>query len=301
MATISIHFSEAIAEFLVERRLRNLSPQTIEWYRKRLGVVQRELDDPLLSRLDAHSVREMVSRLMDQGRTVGTINGNLQALKALLNWAFQEELEIGVDPRRVRLARQPKRVPQALSVEQIQSLLRQLQGDDFWLRRDRMIVLTFLDTGCRLSEVCGMDVEDLQLPIIKVRGKGNKERLVALSLPAQREMLRYLRYRRRQFDPDSGPLFPSRKFPHRLTRTGLGVRIRRYGKAAGVPFNVTPHTFRRTFASRFLRQQGSLVHLQQLLGHSDVSQSRRYAAVFDADAHESAMNLSILHELRLGR
>lgn len=300
-APTSIRLSDAIKEFAIERRLRNLSPQTVKWYEKRLRVVQRELGDLMLSDLTVSDVRGMVATMMDQGRTPGTINGNLQALKSMLYWAFEEELEIGVDPRRVKLMRQPKRVPEALTPEQVELILRQLRGNDFWVRRDRMAILTFLDTGCRLSELCSMNVEDMQLPLIKIMGKGSKERLLAFSLPAQREMLRWLRIRRTYFDGDSGPLFPSRKYPHRLDRTGLGVRVRRYGQAAGIPFNVTPHTFRRTFASHFVRQSGSIVHLQQLLGHTDITMSRRYAAVFDADAHESAMNLSMLNDLRLGR
>lgn len=297
----SPHLSEATQEFLIERRLRNLSHQTIEWYEKRLGIVQRELRDPRLCDLDVSSIRNMIGRMLDRGQAAGTINGNLQALKALLNWAFDEELEIGVDPRRVKLIRQPKRVPQILSLEQIDRIIQLIKPNTFWDHRDRMIVLTFLDTGCRLSELCGMNVEDLQMPLIKVHGKGDKERLLAFSLPAQKEMLRWLRVRRTLFDPDCGPLYPSRNYPHRLQRTWLGVRIGRLGEEAGVPFRVTPHVFRRTFASHFLRQQGALVHLQQILGHTDITMSRRYAAVFDEDAHESAMSLSILRDLRLRR
>jgi len=293
--------SEAVHEFVIERRLRNLSPETIEWYAKRFGTLHRELGDPFLADLDASAVRRMIAAMMDRGVSPGTINGNLQALKSLLNWAFQEEIEIGLDPRRVRLIRQPRRVPQVLTCEQIETLLRQIGSGSFWARRDRMAVLTFIDTGCRSSELCRMDVDDIQLPVIRVTGKGDKDRLLALSLPAQREMLRYLRQRRTLFDAEAGPLFPSRSWPHRLTRSSLGVRVRRYGQAASLPLNLTPHTFRRTFASHFLRQSGSLVHLQQLLGHTDVTMSRKYAAVFDADAHEAAMSLSILNSVRLGR
>lgn len=297
----SPRLSEATQEFVIERRLRNLSPQTIEWYRRRLGIIERELEDPLLSDLNASMIRSMVGRMLDREQAAGTINGNLQALKALLNWAFDEELEIGIDPRRVKLIKQPKRVPQILSIEQIDRMINSIKTDTVWDHRDRMILLTFLDTGCRLSELCGMDVEHMDMPLLKVRGKGDKERMLALSLPAQKEMLRWLRIRRSIFDADSGPLFPNRNYPHRLQRTWLGVRVGRLGEEAGIPFRVTPHVFRRTFASHFLRQQGALVHLQQILGHTDVTMSRRYAAVFDEDAHQSAMDLSILKDLRLRR
>jgi site-specific recombinase XerD len=297
----SLLLSEAIREFIIDRRLRNLSPQTIEWYEKRLGIVKRELKDPHLCDISTSVIRSMVGRMLDREQSAGTINGNLQALKALLNWAFEEELEVGVDPRRVKLIKQPKKVPQILSIEQVDRMIRSIKTNTVWGCRDRMIVLTFLDTGCRLSELRSMDVGDLDLPLVRVHGKGDKERVLSLSLPAQKEMLRWLRIRKKIADPDTGPLFPSRNYPHRLGRSWVGVRVRRLGQDAGIPFTVTPHVFRRTFASHFLRQQGALVHLQQILGHTDVTMSRRYAAVFDEDAHESAMQLSILKDLRLGR
>ncbi|MEI6500464.1 MAG: site-specific integrase [Armatimonadota bacterium] len=160
--------SEAIKEFIIDRRLRNLSPQTIEWYEKRLGIVKRELKDPEFCAVTVSVIRSMVGRMLDRKQAAGTINGNLQALEALLNWAFEEELEVGVDPRRIKLIKQSKKIPQILSIEQIDRLVRSIKTNTVWGHRDRMIVLTFLDTGCRLSELCSIDVEHMDLPLLKV-------------------------------------------------------------------------------------------------------------------------------------
>jgi len=74
--------------------------------------------------------------------------------------------------------------------------------------------------------------------------------------------------------------------------------VRDHARKAGIPFTVTPHTFRRQYASAFIKGGGSIVHLQQILGHSDITMSRRYAAVFDDDCFEASMNLSPLVGLK---
>lgn len=108
-----------------------------------------------------------------------------------------------------------------LSDEQIQALIAAPDTRTFAGRRNRMILLTFPDTGCRVSELCGMDVEHVNIPLIRVMGKGRRERLLAFSPAVQREMLRYLRIRGSLFG-DDGPPFPSRKGAGRLCRSRVG-------------------------------------------------------------------------------
>jgi integrase/recombinase XerD len=297
---MEVVIADAIEEFLVDRRLRNLSEETVAWYSKRLRGALHDLSDRRLSELTSSEVRSIVADLMDRGRAAGTINGTLQAVKALLNWAIEEEIAVGVDPRRLRMLKQPRMVPQLLTEDQIHALLAAPDLRTFRGRRDRMILLTFLDTGCRVSELCGMDVGDVSIPLIRVLGKGRKERLLALSPPVQREMLRYLRIRG-TVCPDGGPLFPSRNGAGRLGRNRVGRIVTAQARRAGITeVRVTPHLFRRQFASAFLRGGGPIVHLQQILGHADITMSRRYAAIFDADCFESSMSLSPVAGMRLG-
>jgi integrase/recombinase XerD len=183
-------------------------------------------------------------------------------------------------------------MPQLLSDEQIVALIAAPDIRTFPGRRDRMILLTFLDTGCRVSELCGMDVKHVSITLIRVMGKGRRERLLAFSPGVQREMLRYLRIRGSLFG-EEGPLFPSRKGAGRLCRSRVGRIVVGYAEQAGITdVSVTPHGFRRQYASAFLKGGGSIVHLQQILGHADITMSRRYASVFDADCFEASMNLS---------
>jgi integrase/recombinase XerD len=116
-----------------------------------------------------------------------------------------------------------------------------------------MILLTFLDTGCRVSELCGMNVEYVSIPLVRVLGKGLKEMLLAFSPAVQREMLRYLRVRGSLFG-EEGPHFPSRKGAGRLCRSRVGRIVWACAERAGISeVRVTPHGFRRQYASAFLK------------------------------------------------
>lgn len=300
LTTTEVTVTRAIEEFLIDRRLRNLSPESIEWYAKcfRRGLVR--FSDRRLSEVTLLEIREVIAELLDRGLSASTINATLQCLKALLNWAIEENIAVGAEPRRLKPLKQTRMVPQLLSNEQIAALLAATDTRTFPGRRDRMILLTFLDTGCRVSELCGMDVGDVRIPLVRVMGKGQKERLLAFSPAVQREMLRYLRVRGSLF-ADEGPLFPSRKGAGRLGRSRVGRIVAACAGRAGITeVSVTPHGFRRQYASAFLKGGGSIVHPQQILGHADITMSRRYASVFDADAFEASMSLSPVAGMKWG-
>lgn len=290
--TTDVTVARAFEEFIIDRRLRNLTPDSIEWYRKCYRRALIQFSDRLLSEVTTADIKGLIAQMLDRGLSAGTINGTLQTIKAFLNWALDEDIRIGAEPRRIKPLKRAQTVPKLLTDQQIRALLAAPDLSTFWGRRDRMILLTFLDTACRVSELCGMDVADVTIPLVRVLGKGRKERLLALSPPVQREMLRYLRIRGSLFGED-GPLFPSRKHTLRLGRNRVGRMVVGYARQAGIEgMKVTPHAFRRQYASAFLKGGGSIVHLQQILGHADITMSRRYSAVFDADCFEASMNLS---------
>jgi integrase/recombinase XerD len=299
-AAVDVIVGRAIEEFLLDRRLRNLSPESIEWYAKSFRRALVRYSEVPLSQVTLTEIRGLITEMMDAGLSAGTVNGTLQAIKALLNWAIEEDIAVGVDPRRIKGQRRTRMVPQLLTEAQIVALIAAPDASTFEGRRDRMVLLTFFDTGCRVSELCGMSVDHVSIPLIRVMGKGRKERMIALSPAVQREMMRYLRLRR-GLTPEDGALFPSRKTGQHLHRNAVGRIVTKHALAAGITnVRVTPHVFRRQFASAFLKGGGSIVHLQQVLGHADITMSRRYAAVFDADCFEASMSLSPLVGLRLG-
>ena len=201
----------------------------------------------------------------------------MQATRALINWATDEGIATRLNPRRLKRLKEPEFVPPRLTEEEIQRLIAVPDTRTFLGKRDRMVLLVLLDTGCRSGELCGLDVGDLSLPLAKLRGKGRKERIVSLSPPCQGEMVRWLRVHE-ALCADKAPLFPSRKAPWRLRREALRKIVARYTEQAGIG-RLGPHALRHVFASHFLAQGGSLVHLQQILGVDGALNGRHYGGV----------------------
>ncbi len=147
--------------------------------------------------------------------------------------------------------------------------------------RDRAIVLLLLDTGLRVSEAAGIGLADLRPDgTIKVRGKGARERVVPVGAATRRAIAGVLEGRA----PSAGdaPLFTGAA-GGRLTLTGIQQLLRRLRTRAGVARRCNPHTFRHTFAHRYLMNGGDVFTLQRMLGHSSLEMVRRYVALADGD------------------
>ena len=293
--------SEVLGDFLADCRMRNLSARTVEWYSDTLCRLLGPLLDLPLASVGLAEIRASLSRLLD-GRSPATVNGFVRAVKAFLNWATKEEFLVRADPRRIARLKEPQRIPPTLTVEQIKAILSAPKRNTFLGLRDHTCMALMLDTGVRLGEVRGLLATDVSIPFAKVRGKGDKERTVALSPPMQSHMRRYLRARQvalTQADVETPYLFPSR-MGAQLSAKRVHELVVGYARKAGLEgLRVSPHVFRYTFATHFLRNGGSIVALQQILGHTTLAMSRRYAAIFDADVWESSMALSPLVGLRL--
>ncbi len=154
-------------------------------------------------------------------------------------------------------------------------------------RRDEAIVLFFLDTGIRCSEMAGLRIKnvDLYARQCKVLGKGDKMRVVHFGVTVGQALRHYLRQRRAE--PDE-PLFVASKSGGMLrpmTRSGLLQPIDRRGKAAGITGrSCQPHVLRRTFAVTWLKNGGNIFSLQAMLGHSDLRMTQRYLSLATAPA-----------------
>jgi len=291
-----LSFSQAIRDFLIDRQIRNATQETLSWYRIRLHAVMDHIGDRDLQQITMPDVRSLIAALMARGLKASTVNGHLTPIKALLNWASEEGLAVGIDPKSIRLLRQPKHMPEVLTPEHLARLIETADGNTFYAKRDRMMIITLADTGIRVGELCNLGVTDADLPLLRVFGKSRKGRVVAMSLFGQREMTRYLRIRNQVYE-DEGALFPSRYGCGHLDRDTVGNIVKEIARRAGITdVRVTCHAFRRTFASTWCRRSGNLFHLQKILGHESLEMVRRYAAVFDQDAFEEAMTLSPLAE-----
>jgi integrase/recombinase XerD len=225
------------------------------------------------------------------------VNGYIRSLKAFLNWADREGYELSIDARKVSRLKEPQRVPPTLTAEQIAAILAAPNKRTFVGLRDFTLMALMLDTGVRLGEVRGLAVADVSIPFVQVVGKGDKQRTVAMSPVMQGHLRKWLRAREATLAKaglNTPVLFPSRT-GGALGPKGVHGLIRKAAKAAGIEgVRVSPHTFRYTYATCFLRNGGNIVSLQQVLGHTTLAMSRRYAAMVDEDAFEESMRCSPL-------
>jgi len=173
-----------------------------------------------------------------------------------------------------------KLLPHVLSVQDMDHLLKQPECTSKLGFRDRTILETMYAAGLRVSEVCTLRPLDFdaQAGILRVWGKGSKERFVPLHLTAQKYLETYLNVWRPAFAPKEEIIFLNRSGTA-LTRQGLWKMIKRYALQAGIRQNISPHSIRHSFATHLLEGGADLRTLQVLLGHADISATEIYTHV----------------------
>lgn len=160
-------------------------------------------------------------------------------------------------------------------------------------KRDKALILTLVDTGIRVTELCDLKVKDVDLKDgrLVVTGKGNKTRHVYLGKIGLKFLWSYLTERYPNGDwKGNDPVFTDQTNLYPLTRDGVRNLVRRLGNAAGIP-DVHPHRFRHTFAIEFLRNGGNIFTLQAILGHTSLDMVKNYLQIVETDlqnAHRSA-------------
>lgn len=174
----------------------------------------------------------------------------------------------------------PKSLPEILSISEMNQLILQPDCSTKLGFRDRTIIETMYAAGLRVSEVCRLhplDFDD-QSGILKILGKGNKERLVPLHLTSQNYLSSFLKTWRNKFKPSEDYIFLNRSGKV-LSRQGLWKLIKRYSQQAGIRKKISPHTIRHSFATHLLEGGADLRSLQLLLGHADISSTEIYTHV----------------------
>ena len=215
-----------------------------------------------------------------------TINCYVRSLRIFYSWLVSEEIIETSPYDGVKVPPPLTKVVPTFSPSQIEHLLKVIDKKTATGYRDYAIILTFLDTAIRLSELCSLKVENLHLEegYGIVRGKGNKERIFPMGKQLQRVLWSYIeRYRPEPVIPKFTSVFLNRD-GHPLKGKMVETMMKRHGKKAKLTgVRCSPHTLRHTAAISFLRNGGDLFSLQRILGHSSLEMTRRYCAVSDID------------------
>ena len=229
-----------------------------------------------------------------------TVNTYVRSLRAFYSWLVSEEIIQSHPFTKVKIPRCPKRVVATFSPSQLRDLLGVINTNTRDGYRNQAIILTMLDTGLRLSELCGMKMDDLSLEdgMVKVLGKGNKERTVPIGRRVQRLLWHYIeKIRPQSMNANRNFLFLTH-CGHPLSTRGVQIMLRRYGlKARLVGVRCSPHTLRHTAAITFLRNGGDVFSLQRLLGHSNLEMTRRYSELATVDVKKAHIMASPVDNL----
>jgi len=270
---------------------KGLGENTLASYRSDLQQLALWLAQQRASLLAADRILllDWLSSLMEQGLGARSVARKMSALRGFYRWALRERL-LAEDP--TLLISRPKvgrPLPQSLTEADVEALLAAPEVDTPLGLRDRAMLEVLYAAGLRVSELVGLTLSQINLRqgLVRIVGKGNKERLVPLGEEAQDWLLRYLR--------DSRPLllegvsddivFPSQR-RQAMTRQTFWHRIRQLALIAGVQKPLSPHTLRHAFATHLLNHGADLRVVQMLLGHSDLSTTQIYTHVARQRLHE---------------
>lgn len=261
---------------------RGLSRNTVAAYGQDLDALRdflEELELPLNS-LDDETLMLFVAWLRRRGDVNRTLARRLSSLRSFLAWCVEEGALASNPAALVDGPKLPSLLPEVLGREEMLRLLNAPDDTGKLGLRDRAMLELLYAAGMRVSELIGLQPLDLDLQrgVVRVVGKGNKERYIPLHDTAVSRMAVYLRDTRPLFNPVENRVFLNRSGKG-LTRQGVWKLIKRYALAAGIRKGISPHTFRHSFATHLLEGGADLRSVQLLLGHADMSATELYTHV----------------------
>lgn len=261
---------------------RNRSLATVSSYRKDLEAFQKfvQAQDPMLlwADVDADLVRDWMAEMMNEGQRATSINRRLSALRSFYRFALARNLVKSDPVQGVVGPKKDKPLPQFLKEKEMDELLQ----EDFWTDcyedvRDRMIIMTFYETGIRLAELmnlCDGDV-DFMSGQLKVTGKRNKQRLIPFGAELSQALQHYMGVRDAQVVRHSAALFLAND-GQQMTADAIRYRVKKYLSLVSTLKKRTPHVLRHTFATAMLNHKAGIESVKKLLGHESLSTTEIY-------------------------
>jgi integrase/recombinase XerC len=315
---------QAIAKFLTYlQSVKNSSPHTISNYGRDLHqflayLTPPDSEPPALAAIHHTVIREFVGNLHDQSLEKSSIARKLAALRSFFKYCVREGMLRENPARLVPTPKLPKRIPSVLSAEEMNGFLNQLakmksdsaskdaprnrpnetqrklprgnaDEEGILIKRDRAILELLYAAGLRVSELTGLNIVDMDCKdrILRVRGKGNKERIVPYGSKAGEALEAYWPVRERLLGQNSSARAKRGAAPHaeaiflnyagrRLTQRSVGRIVKKYVRLVNVNWDLHPHSLRHAFATHLLADGADLRAIQELLGHQSLTTTQKY-------------------------
>ncbi len=260
------------------RSEKGLSSHTIEAYGRDIASFGHFLNGKHWKQVAPEDILAFLGHLKGKNYASASICRTLVAVKVFFRF-LKKEGEISVDlGRYFDTPKLWQLIPEVLSMEEVDSLLAQPKTDDPLGVRDRAILELLYATGMRVSELCGLRLNDLSDTFVKVRGKGKKERIIPVGKKAIGAVDDYLIRFRGEVKEENGPLFISPRGKP-IDRITVWNRVKAYARTAGISKTISPHTLRHSFATHLLENGADLRLIQDMLGHEDIGTTDRYTHV----------------------
>jgi len=261
------------------------SPRTLEAYRRdveRLVDYARSKGIQTPTDVTSRTLREFVYHLKDLGLSPSSIRRNISAVRTYFRFLMADGAVVRDPSERLETPQRWRTLPDVLTVQEVERLLAAPTLDDPFAFRDRAMLELAYGAGLRVSEWITLGVRDalLEDKLVRVFGKGSKERLVPIGRTAIGAVATYLRELRPRLERGSGKgilFLNARGEP--LSRMGAWKILRRYVERAGITKVVSPHTLRHSFATHLLEGGADLRAVQEMLGHADISTTQIYTHV----------------------
>lgn len=267
---------------------RGLAAQTLEAYRQDLEQFSLAIGHPGLP-VGRSQVMDYLSARLRQGAAVSSVTRQVSCLRQFFAWAQRQGHQKDNPMVDLQAPARIRHLPHLLSETEVRRLLIQPGTDTVLGLRDQAILEMLYATGVRVSELVGLELARLNLVrgLVRVIGKGGRERLVPLGEPAQQAAERWLKMGRPGLGPVGDRVFVSRRgLP--LSRQAVWQRIRKHARDCGIVGDIHPHRLRHSFATHLLDHGADLRAVQMLLGHADLATTQIYT-------HVSRARLKALH------
>lgn len=277
LRSTGLDFDEAVQDWQDHLRAEHKSENTVATY----GHAARSLREYLTGRKASLDVSTITKRLLEgwqrhllANNSDATANNYFRGARSLFQW-LADEGELPVSPMaNMKAPTIGEKLTAVISTDNLVALIDSCRGNTYEDLRDMAILRLFIDSGCRLAELTNVTLDDVDKAnkLIRVVGKGNKERRLSYGSKAAQALNRYLRARARHPYTDHNALWLGRFGP--MTRSGLYQLVRRRARTVG--FTIHPHQFRHTFAHEWLLAGGTEGDLMALCGWNDSKMLHRY-------------------------
>ena len=302
-----IPLRDVVSEYLQYHDGLNHSPATTRWYADILLALNRFLgEEATLGDLTVPRLRAYQSHLRSRSRRPDderplsdeTLHGHARGIRTFLSWLHREGYLDEDLARRIDLPRVGTKQLEVLTEEEIARLFQHLPLGDDQGCRNAAIVALMVDCGLRLSEVAGLDVDDVDLEdgLVRVLGKGRRQELVPFGSFTRTVLRRWIQHYRRFFADGTPELFPS-PYGGRLTAEGIKSMVQRLAERCGIE-RLHPHLLRHTAATRLLANGCDLHTVQRILRHRQIETTTRYLHLLHSDVQEKMRTFSPMDRLQ---